>query len=140
MELSAARRLGESLLAKHGLEGSMFGFDGARRRAGLCSYSVRRITVSRTLMAPYSPEQARETILHEVAHALAGPEHGHDAVWRAVAKRIGSTGTRLGPTTRRGRPPRGWADARPVTRWSGTVARRRRSAAGGARRGSVAGT
>lgn len=95
MELSEVRRLGESLLAEHGLVGWSFGFDNARRRAGLCNYSARRVSVSRTLMALYSPAQVRETILHEVAHALAGAEHGHDAVWRAVARRIGSTGDRL---------------------------------------------
>lgn len=95
MELTEVRRLGEGLLAEHGLEGWTFGFDNAKRRAGLCSYADRRITVSRTLMALYPPEQVRETILHEVAHALAGKEHGHDAVWRAVARRIGSTGARL---------------------------------------------
>lgn len=95
MELAQVRGLGESLLAEHGLTGWTFGFDNARRRAGLCGYGARRITVSRTLMALYSHEQVRETILHEVAHALAGAEHGHDAAWRAVAERIGSTGARL---------------------------------------------
>jgi hypothetical protein len=36
----------------------------------------------------------RETILHEIAHALAGPRAGHGPRWRAIAHRIGSTGER----------------------------------------------
>lgn len=38
--------------------------------------------------------EVRDTILHEIAHALVGPEHQHDEVWRRTAVRIGSTGTR----------------------------------------------
>ncbi|MDD9205487.1 SprT-like domain-containing protein, partial [Georgenia sp. 10Sc9-8] len=95
MDLSEVRRLGEGLLSDHGLHGWTFGFDRAKRRAGQCRYDRRTITVSRTLMELYSPAEVRDTVLHEVAHALAGAEHGHDAVWRATARRIGCSGRRL---------------------------------------------
>jgi plasmid stabilization system protein ParE len=36
----------------------------------------------------------RDTILHEVAHALAGPKAKHGPVWREVAVRIGCSGRR----------------------------------------------
>ncbi len=32
-----------------------------------------------------------DTLLHEIAHALAGPEAGHGPAWKAVAVRIGAT-------------------------------------------------
>lgn len=35
------------------------------------------------------------TILHEIAHALAGAEHHHDNVWKAICKSIGGNGERL---------------------------------------------
>ena len=31
-----------------------------------------------------------DTILHEIAHAIAGANAGHGPVWKAVAKRIGA--------------------------------------------------
>ena len=36
-------------------------------------------------------DHIRDTILHEIAHALVGPCHGHDAVWRQKAREIGCT-------------------------------------------------
>ena len=36
-----------------------------------------------------SKEEIVDTILHEIAHAIVGSKHGHDAVWKAVARRIG---------------------------------------------------
>ena len=55
----------------------------------------RRITLSRHLMALYDEAEVRETVLHEIAHARVGAAHGHDAVWAAEARRIGSNGRRL---------------------------------------------
>ena len=42
----------------------------------------------------HSDDEVLDTILHEIAHALVGPQHGHDAVWRAKAREIGCTGER----------------------------------------------
>ncbi|UNX55037.1 SprT-like domain-containing protein [Georgenia sp. TF02-10] len=94
MELAEVRRMGTALLAEHGLAGWRVALDGARVRAGSCRYAERTITLSRHLMALYDDAQVRETLLHEIAHALVGPEHGHDAVWRAKARAIGSTASR----------------------------------------------
>ena len=33
-----------------------------------------------------------ETILHELAHAIAGVQHQHDEIWHVIAKTVGSTG------------------------------------------------
>jgi hypothetical protein len=38
--------------------------------------------------------QVRDTILHEIAHALAGPRTGHREVWQATAKAIGCSSMR----------------------------------------------
>ena len=32
-----------------------------------------------------------DTILHEIAHAIAGVEAGHGPAWKAVAQRLGAT-------------------------------------------------
>ncbi|MFC7404018.1 SprT-like domain-containing protein [Georgenia alba] len=113
MELRAVRVLGEELLAEHGLADWRLRFDNAKRRAGACRFDIKVISVSRHLMALYTEEHVRDTLLHEIAHALVGPEHGHDAVWRAQAHRIGCSGQRLVD-----------ADApRPPAPWRGTCPR-----------------
>ena len=38
----------------------------------------------------------KNTLLHEIAHALAGHEHNHDEVWKATARSIGCDGCRCG--------------------------------------------
>ena len=38
--------------------------------------------------------EIEDTLLHEIAHALVGRRHHHDAVWRAKAREIGCTGQR----------------------------------------------
>jgi predicted SprT family Zn-dependent metalloprotease len=35
-------------------------------------------------------DEVRDTILHEIAHALVGPGHGHDGVWKAKCREIGA--------------------------------------------------
>lgn len=97
MELYEVDALARELMAEHGLTDWDFGFDRARCRAGLTNHTARRITLSRALMALYDEEQVCDTILHEIAHALVGPTHGHDAVWSAKARELGSSGERLVP-------------------------------------------
>ncbi|KKN63684.1 hypothetical protein LCGC14_0499190 [marine sediment metagenome] len=41
-----------------------------------------------------NPEQMRETLAHEIAHAMQGPGHGHSQRWEATAKSLGSKGKR----------------------------------------------
>ncbi|GAB3618085.1 hypothetical protein GCM10027416_26420 [Okibacterium endophyticum] len=72
-----------------------FGFDNAKRRAGLCNFSDKRITVSRYLAARYADDEIHQVLLHEVAHAMAGPRAGHGPKWRAVATGLGYVGSRL---------------------------------------------
>ncbi|GIE91831.1 SprT-like domain-containing protein [Actinoplanes regularis] len=97
MNLTEARELALGLMARHGLTRWRLTFDDAKTRAGVCRADRREIGLSRRLIALYSPAEVTETVLHEIAHALAGPGHGHDAVWRATAIRIGCSGRRCVP-------------------------------------------
>ncbi|MFM8926697.1 MAG: SprT-like domain-containing protein [Rhodoluna sp.] len=82
--------IAESMMLEH-LEDRewTFDFDNGRRRAGLCSYTDKKITVSRYLSLVHSVDDVRQTILHEIAHALTGPKEGHGKRWLATAKKIG---------------------------------------------------
>lgn len=84
----------ERLIALHGLAGWSVQFDDASRRAGRCSYETRVIGLTRLYCLTVPADEVRNTILHEIAHALVGPEHNHDAVWKARARAIGCTGER----------------------------------------------
>lgn len=90
MDLPAAQHLAETLMAAHGLSDWSFQFDRAARRFGSCRPDERVITLSWKLTRLNDEAQVRETILHEIAHALA-PGDGHGPQWRAACVRLGIT-------------------------------------------------
>lgn len=91
-DLRVVRREAEHLIATHLDASWTFAFDNAKRRAGACDYTRQRITVSRYLAARYDDETNRQTLLHEIAHALAGAQAGHGAGWKRIARSLGYTG------------------------------------------------
>jgi hypothetical protein len=92
MDADAAKKLLDTKLAEHGLaaQGWTGHLDSAVRRFGVCDHRRKRITLSRHLAAINSDAETLDTVLHEIAHALAGPQAGHDLQWRAVAAKIGA--------------------------------------------------
>lgn len=94
-------------LDKHGLTDWNVGWDRAKRRAGQCVHGAKKITFSRTLAEIYPPSTMKDVVLHEVAHALAGPAHNHDAYWKKVARSLGATPRALLPATLP-TPPQPW--------------------------------
>jgi predicted SprT family Zn-dependent metalloprotease len=89
MNLYRAQILARQLMIRHGLEEWSFRFDHARRRFGSCRCATRLITLSRPLTLLNTEEQVRDTILHEIAHALT-PGEGHGPRWRAKCREIGA--------------------------------------------------
>lgn len=98
MELLQASNLAEALMQKYNLDnmGWYFEFDNAKRRFGCCNYKLRRISLSKPLTLLREESFVRNTILHEIAHALVGGRNGHNEVWRAKAIEIGCDGKRCG--------------------------------------------
>ncbi|MDQ0893280.1 SprT-like domain-containing protein [Agromyces ramosus] len=94
-DLVRVRRWAEALIALH-LDPATwsFEFDNAKKRAGLCNYTERRISVSRYLAARYDDDEVHQILLHEVAHAIAGPRAGHGAKWASIASELGFVGNR----------------------------------------------
>lgn len=93
MNVNEAVRNAKALLAVHGLTDWTIKLDSAKNRAGRCTYSTRTISLSRVLIELRSPEDTRNTVLHEIAHALT-PGHHHDAVWARKCIAIGGNGQR----------------------------------------------
>ncbi len=113
----AIRDVARRLLDEHGLSAWEFGFNSNVRRAGVCFYPYRtepgRIELSIHFIERNPDDEILDTILHELAHALVGPGHGHDKVWRAKCKQIGA------------RPEACYADNvdMPLGRWRATCPR-----------------
>lgn len=91
---NAARETAEqharAKLDRFDLQNWSFRLDNARQRCGSCDFTRREITVSKHLLTSNDAEEFHATLLHEIAHALAGPGHGHDKHWRSIAHRIGA--------------------------------------------------
>jgi predicted SprT family Zn-dependent metalloprotease len=94
-ELNRVKLWADALIALH-LDPTAwsFGFDNAKTRAGLCSFTDKRITVSRYLASRYDDDEIHQVLLHEIAHALAGARAGHGPKWRAIAADLGYEGKR----------------------------------------------
>ena len=98
MNKSDAKQLALQLMREHCLRPNLhkggrdwkFKFDNAKKRFGICRYSCRTISLSSELVLLNSVDEVRDTILHEIAHALVGPNHHHDSVWKDKAKEIGA--------------------------------------------------
>ena len=54
---------------------------------GLCDFFNKRILIDESLVK--YPTRCRQTALHEIAHALAGPLAGHGPRWLKIARQIG---------------------------------------------------
>jgi len=80
------------------LEGWTFSMDRAKTRLGSCNETKKKITISYHLLrGPTCDEKKmRNTILHEIAHAIVGVSHKHDEVWKTLARKIGCDGSRCG--------------------------------------------
>ncbi|MDC4232449.1 SprT-like domain-containing protein [Actinomyces sp. B33] len=90
MNRERAKRQARALMDAARLTDWAFRFDRAKRRAGSCTHATRTITLSGPLVDVYDEETVRGVILHEIAHALVGPDHHHDAVWRRAARGLGA--------------------------------------------------
>jgi hypothetical protein len=91
-DLQEVRATADALITRYLDASWSFAFDNAKRRAGLCDYRAKRISVSRYLAARYDDETNRQTLLHEVAHALAGPQAAHGPAWKRTARSLGYVG------------------------------------------------
>lgn len=93
-DLLRVRQWADALIVLHLDPTWTFGFDNAKKRAGQCNFTTRGITVSRYLASRYDDDEVHQILLHEVAHALAGPRAAHGAKWRKVATELGYDGKR----------------------------------------------
>ena len=95
MDFNDAAALAEGLMAEHKLRGWVFCYNRGKRTLGMCDYTRKRIELSRYFVSHNEEAAVLDTVLHEIAHALAGERAGHGPKWRAVCERIGAKPERL---------------------------------------------
>jgi|GEM_PF-1927483 len=91
--LAAVATIARQLMDQHGLSEWGFSFDNSKVRYGVCKTRARVIGLSRHLVLLNSDAENRDTILHEIAHALDLVENGnrgHGPTWKAICVRIGA--------------------------------------------------
>lgn len=94
MKLTEAKELAKQLLYKHGLSYYDLKFDNATRRFGKCDARNEIINLSRPLTILNSEAIVKDTILHEIAHALDYKIHGnagHGITWKSLCLEVGCT-------------------------------------------------
>ena len=70
-------------------------FNKRKRAFGVCNYGKREISIS-SILIPFMTDSAiKDTIIHEIAHALT-KGHDHDKVLKRKCIELGGTGDRLG--------------------------------------------
>lgn len=91
-----AENRANELMKEFGLldAGWSFRWDRAARRLGVCKHRRKEIAFSQHF-DHITREEIEDTIRHEIAHALVGPNHGHDRVWRAKCIEVGAKPQRL---------------------------------------------
>lgn len=90
MKLTDAQTLAYSAMKAHGIDESWnFRWDNAKTRNGQTDYRIKTISLSAPLTRLRTIDETRQTIGHEIAHALVGPGHGHGPVWKSKMRELG---------------------------------------------------
>lgn len=86
-------RMARDLMIKHGLGHWTLQWSFAKTVFGECNYRTMTISLSEPLVAVNTFEEARNTVLHEIAHALTPGAH-HGPRFMAKCREIGARAER----------------------------------------------
>ena len=99
MKLQDAKTLALQLMNQHMPNlvalGWTFSFNQRTGSFGVCNHKSKEIQLSSILTPACTDESVRNTVLHEIAHALT-PGHKHDYIWRRQFVNLGGSGERTG--------------------------------------------
>ena len=73
------------------LVGWKIALDHALKRLGQTNYNKKLITISKHFLRGPScnEKKIKNTVLHEIAHVIAGPSNAHNQKWKNIALKIG---------------------------------------------------
>ena len=92
---AAIEGMARDLMTEHGLPVTgpgawVFRWDRSKTREGACIYGRRVISLSWPVAQIREIAESRDTVLHEIAHAIAGYRAAHGPAWKAVCRKIGA--------------------------------------------------
>jgi len=85
-----ARDISMRLMREFGLGEWYFSFNGSKRMLGVCFFEQHLISLSVHFCELNPLSVIEDTMRHEIAHALVGPGHGHDSVWKKKSLEVGA--------------------------------------------------
>ena len=98
MVLTEAKDLALALMAQHLNDFWRFDWMNSKKAIGQCRQIRGRdygwIRLSIHMIPTMEEAEVKNTILHEIAHALVGAHQGHNSMWRRKAMEIGCSGDR----------------------------------------------
>lgn len=94
MDLIKAAQIVKYNLHKTGLKRNGWGFnyDNSVVRFGLCNPLINTIFLSRYLVHLNNEMEVKDTIYHELAHAIVGCEEDHNEKWKKKTIELGGSG------------------------------------------------
>jgi len=90
MDLKELEEIAGREMVKHGLQGWTFALGSTKRSLGVCKYRSKRIEIAEYYAVNSPQGTVLDTLLHEIAHAIAGPAARHGPNWKEVAIRVGA--------------------------------------------------
>lgn len=95
-KLQFVYRKAQEYMEQYGLieDGWTFRISNTKNIVGQCYHGRKEIVYSKWFLDE-PDEQIVDTILHEIAHALVGPKHGHDWTWKLMAMKVGAEPNRI---------------------------------------------
>ena len=113
--------MARDLMSKHSeLDLWRFSFENYKKSFGRCNYTTRTISISSYLCDSMTDIAVKDTLIHEIAHALTRG-HGHDYVWRRKCAELGGVPERTASLSKFGMPrprPLLYALVRLLSTWS----------------------
>lgn len=92
--------LAKELMSNHiELNSWSFIFNNRKKSFGICSYNKKTIELSSYLVDSMTNSAIKDTIIHEIAHALT-PGHNHDYLWKRKCIELGGDTKRCGDYTK----------------------------------------
>lgn len=93
MNKTQATDLARSLVSKHLLDEWDFDWNNRKSALGVCNYRKKTIYLSEYFLGRVTDDEIKDTILHEIAHALTWVFYhktGHGPVWKRICRQIGA--------------------------------------------------
>lgn len=96
MKTEQAIAMALRLMKKHNLSHWTLVLDNSKNNSGYVIHKSKHLGLSQFFLSRDSTHAVRDTILHEIAHALLPRNVMHGAKWKALAKKLGAVPTCAG--------------------------------------------